>query len=94
MPFSIVRQRVENYPKWRRSFDEHAEAREAAGSRGGHLFRDPGDPAEIVVFLAWEDREKARRYLQESPEIEEESEVGGITDRRVLFLEELGRPAR
>lgn len=93
MPYSIVRQRVENYPRWRRAFEGHAEARENAGSRGGHLFRNPEDPAEMVVFLAWEDLGKARSYLEDSPEVEEEREVGGLTDRTVLLLEELGRPA-
>lgn len=94
MPYSIVRQRVGNYPKWRRAFDEHAEAREAAGSRGGHLFRSPDDPVELVVFLAWKDLAGARRYLEESSEVTAELEAGEVTDRTVLLLEELGRPAR
>lgn len=94
MPYSIVRQRVESYARWRRSFDEHGEAREEAGSRGGHLFRDPDDPTRLVVFLAWDDLDSARRFLEEAPEIAEEAAAGGVTDRTVLLLEELGRPAR
>lgn len=94
MPYSIVLQQVERYPKWRRAFEEHAAAREEAGSRGGHLFRDPADAGRVVVFLAWDDLEKARSYLEGSPEVEEERAAGGVTDRVVLLLEELGRPFR
>lgn len=93
MPYSIVRQRVGDYAKWRRAFEKHAEVREAAGSRGGHLFRNPEAPAEIVVFLAWDDPDAARAHLEGSPEVEEEREAGAVTDRFVLVLEELGRPS-
>lgn len=93
MPYSIVRQRVEHYARWRRAFEEHAEAREQAGSRGGHLFRVPDDPAQLVVFLAWEDLDRARSYLEGAPEVAEEEAAGGVTDRVLLLLEELGRPA-
>lgn len=94
MPYSIVRQRVENYAKWRRAFDEHAEAREAAGSRGGHLFRSVDDPAEVVVFLAWNDLNRARAYLEGAPEVSAEAEAGEVSERGVVLLEELGRPGR
>lgn len=93
MPYSIVRQRVEHYARWRRAFDENAEGRAEAGSRGGHLFRVPEDPEQLVIFLAWEDLERARRYLEGAPQVAEEEATGGVTDRDVLLLEELGRPA-
>lgn len=94
MPYSIVRQRVGNYARWRRAFDDHGEAREAAGSRGGHLFRSVDDPAEVVVFLAWEGLDRAREYLEGSPEVSAEAEAGGVTERDLCLLEELGRPGR
>lgn len=92
MPYTLYRHRVENFPRWRRAFEDHAEARKEAGSRGGHIFRSSGDRSEIVVFLAWEDLDRARRYL-ESEEVAEELEQGeGEGDPDVTYLEELGRP--
>lgn len=94
MPYTIIDQRVENFPKWRRAFDEHADARAEHGSKGGHLFRDPEDRSRVVVFLAWEDLDRARTYL-ESGAVAEEREQGGVEgDPQVLYLEELGRPSR
>lgn len=91
MPYSIMRARVGDFPKWRRAFAENSEAREEAGSNGGHLFRDWDDRDRVVVFLAWEDLEDAREYFT-SEAVEEEREAGEMEDDEVLFLEELGRP--
>lgn len=94
MPYTIIDQRVSDFPKWRRAFDEHADARAEAGSKGGHLFRDPEDRSRLVVFLAWEDLERARAYL-ESDAVAEERDRGKVEgEPEVLYLEELGRPSR
>lgn len=91
MPYTVTRQRVGDYPGWRRAFEENADAREEAGSRGGHIFRNEDDDTEIVVFLAWEDLDDAGDYL-EGEAIEEEMAEGEVEERETLYLEELGRP--
>lgn len=91
MPYTVTRQTVGDFPRWRRAFEDNADAREEAGSRGGHIFRDDADHDRVVVFLAWEDLGDAREYL-ESEHVEEEREEGGVEDRDTLYLEELGRP--
>ena len=94
MPYTLTRMKVEDYPHWRRAFEENADAREEAGSQGGHLFRSDGDHQEVVVFLAWDDLGDARDYL-DSEAVREEREAGGVEEEpEVLFLEELGRPNR
>lgn len=92
MPYTITRQSVAEYAKWRRAFEEHADEREEAGSRGGHIFRNDEDAGDVIVFLAWEDLDRAREYL-ESDLVREEWEKGGVEgEPEVLYLEELGRP--
>lgn len=91
MPYSIMRARVGDFPKWRRAFDENSEAREEAGSNGGHLFRSSDDRHEVVLFLAWEDLQDAREYFS-SGAVDEEREAGDVEDEEVLYLEELSRP--
>lgn len=91
MPYTVTRQQVTDYPSWRRAFEENADAREEAGSRGGHIFRREDDSSEIVVFLAWEDLGAARDYL-EGDAIDEEVAEGGVERRETHYLEELGRP--
>lgn len=91
MPYSIMRARVGDFPKWRRAFDENSEAREEAGSNGGHLFRSSDDRDEVVLFLAWDDLQDARDYFS-SEAVDEEREAGQFEEEEVLYLEELSRP--
>lgn len=91
MPYTVTRMQVEKFPRWRRAFEENADAREEAGSRGGHLFWEREDHGRVVVFLAWEDLDDARDYFA-SDAVEEEREKGGVREPETLFLEEIGRP--
>lgn len=91
MPYSVTRMKVETFPKWRRAFEENADAREEAGSRGGHLFWDEDDHDRVVIFLAWEDLDDARGYF-DSDAVAEELEEGGAGEPETWFLEEIGRP--
>lgn len=92
MPYVLVTQRVQNYPRWRRAFEDNAEAREESGSTGGHIFRDTDDREQITLFLAWDDLDAARRYLN-SEVVEEELEAGQVEGSpQIRYLEEMGKP--
>ena len=91
MPYTVTRLTVDDYPHWRRAFEENAEAREESGSRGGHVFWNDDDHADVVVFLAWDDLDDAREYM-DSEAIREEVEEGDVQgEPETLYLEELGR---
>ena len=64
MPYILVRQKVEDYAKWKPFFDQHSATRQSSGSRGGRLFRNAHDPNELVVLFEWDDLEKARQFAQ------------------------------
>lgn len=92
MPYVLVTQRVKNFPKWRRAFEENAESREEAGSTGGHIFRDTEEQDLITLFLSWKDLDRAREYLS-SDEVAREHDAGDVEgEPDVRYLEELGRP--
>lgn len=91
MPYTVTRQTVGDFPRFRRAFEENSEEREEAGSRGGHIFWNDDDHSEVVVFLAWDDLDRAREYLQ-SEAVEEERAEGDVEgEPETVFLEELGR---
>lgn len=94
MPYTITRAHVGNFPKWRRAFDENAEAREEAGSGGGHIFRNSSDREEVVVFLAWEDEERAREYFASESAAGEWDAAEVSEGPETTYLEELSRPRR
>jgi hypothetical protein len=51
VPYALVRHKVEDYARWKPVFDADAENREANGSMGGYLFRNAGDPNELVILF-------------------------------------------
>ena len=54
MEYVLVRQKVENYRKWKAVFDEHASIREANGCQGAQVFRSGDDPWEVLVLMEWD----------------------------------------
>ncbi len=93
MPSILFRLNVEDYARWKPVFDEHSATRKDMGSKGGQLFRDAGDPNQVVVLMEWDNLERARQFTQSDVlrEAMQRSGVSGQPD--VYFLDEVERPA-
>ena len=78
MAFVLVRHSVEDWSKWKSAYDNHGEARQAAGCRGTQVFRNADDPNNIVVILEWDSLENARSF-SESDDLREAMERAGVT---------------
>ena len=88
MPVLLIRHRVADYPAWKHVFDEQGGTRWSNGCRGGQVFRNPDDPDEVWIILAWDDLLRARLYSQ-SDELLESLKRAGITDEPDMwFLEQ------
>lgn len=93
MPQILIRHKVQDYAAWKLAFDEHGTARQAAGSKGGHLFRNSDDPNELIAIFEWDDLDKARRFVQ-SDDLRQAMERAGVADEPdVYFLDEADRPS-
>lgn len=92
MPYILVQHGVEDYEKWKEVFDEKAD-RQAAGSRGGQVFRSADDPNEVTVLLEWDDMGNARAFSG-SDKLREEMQRAGVSGQpHVYFLDEVDRPS-
>jgi heme-degrading monooxygenase HmoA len=88
MAILFVHHKVEDYPKWRKVFDEVTATRTGYGETGQQVFRVAGDPNDVVILTTWPSAEKARGYAQ-SPELRQGMQDAGVTSQpTVLFLEE------
>ena len=77
----LVRQKVQDYAKWKAVFDKDAEtARKPAGSKGGYVFRDADDPNIVSVLLKWDTPENLQKFLQfmQSGEMQEIFDAAGV----------------
>ena len=94
MPYLLIRHKVQDYATWKSVFDEHGDARKAAGSKGGYLLRSADDPNELVIMLEWDDLGKARQFV-ESAELRQAMERAGVAGPPdIHFLEQIDTPAQ
>lgn len=93
MPYLLIRHKVEDYAKWKPVFDDHGSTREAAGSKGGYVFRNANDQNEIVILLEVDDLERCRQ-LVESEDLKEAMQRSGVADKPdIYYLDEADRPS-
>jgi quinol monooxygenase YgiN len=88
MPALLIRHRVTDHAAWKRVFDEQEPTRWANGCRGGQVFRNADDPAELVVFLDWDDSRRARLYAQSDELLESLRGIGIVDDPDMWILEQ------
>ncbi len=92
MPYMMVKISVEDFAKWKDSFDRLGSGRINAGSKGGYVFRNIDDQNQVVVILEMEDLDRAREFLG-SPQAQQAMQEAGVTGPpELLFLDEVDRP--
>ena len=93
MPYLLIHHTVEDYDRWKKAFDEHASMRQAAGSKGGYLFRSADDPNDVVLIVEMEDLDRARQFVG-SDDLRKAMEGAGVTGPpEILFLNLDDRPS-
>lgn len=82
----LVRHKVKDYAQWKDVFDEHADVRKMAGSKGGRLFREGKDPNDVAILLEWEDMARARIFF-ESGDLRRVMDRAGVINHPEIFYE-------
>ena len=49
----LVRHKVADFVKWKPVYDAHLSARDKAGLKEEHLFRNAEDPNEVLLLSRW-----------------------------------------
>jgi len=91
MTYIYVHHTVEDYAAWRKGFDDHASARQAAGAtEEAYIMQTVDNPNEIIAILGWSDVEKAKAFVQ-LPELKAAMEKAGVTSPpEIRFLSAAG----
>lgn len=88
MAHMLVRHMVADFDKWKSVYEDHRSAREAAGLKDMHLWRNEDDPNEVILLFEVSDVEKAKAFAR-SPDAKEKMEVAGVHELPdVVFLSE------
>ena len=91
MIYLFIHQLVEDYARWKESFDNHLAARQAGGATGeAYVMRNVDDPNDITVILGWSSLAKARAFSQSVSLQAAMQKAGVIGSPEVRFLETAG----
>jgi hypothetical protein len=84
----IIRHNVTDFDKWKTAYDDHRSARQEAGLKDLHLWRNIEDPHEVIVMFEASDVEKARDFAGSS-DLKEKMLAAGVQGAPdIVFLSE------
>ena len=73
----LIRHKVADFGKWKSMYEDHRSAREAAGLKDLHLWRNEGDPTEIILLFETSDVTKAKEFVASS-DMKEKMQAAGV----------------
>jgi len=82
----LVRNRVEDFDRWKRVFDANLDPPRAAGLTLDRMWRSVDDPQEVFFSFRIEDRERAEAFMQ-APASAATGVEAGVIEGQVWFLE-------
>jgi quinol monooxygenase YgiN len=74
---TIVRHHVQDYAKWRKTYDAFAPTQRAGGVLEESVYQDKDDPNEVLVLHRFANREKADAFLA-SAELRDTMKSAGV----------------
>jgi hypothetical protein len=81
----LVRHKVADFAKWKPVYDAHTLARDKAGLKEEHLFRNAEDPNEVLLLFSVEDVDKAKAFAA-SDDLREAMKKAGVSDKPDVYF--------
>ncbi|MBI5098328.1 MAG: hypothetical protein HZB30_03695 [Nitrospirae bacterium] len=89
MAFILVRYKVENYKRWKNTFNDAFEMRRQFGEKSYRAFRSSDNQNEMVILLEWDSLGSARRFTK-SKALRQCMEKAGVVGKPdMIFLKEM-----
>ncbi len=86
MQYVLIIHEVEDYPAWKKVFDNAAGIRREAGERSYQVLKYENDANRIVHFSAWTSIAAARAFF-ESPRLVEIRRQAGVKAPEFIYLD-------
>ncbi len=64
----LIKQVVQDFDEWLKAFEGAVPMRRQAGATSAVVFRNPGDPHEVLIYATWDTEENAREFAR-SPQV-------------------------
>jgi heme-degrading monooxygenase HmoA len=87
MPYLLIRHKVRDFNAWKPVYEAHLAAREAAGLKELHVWRNVEDTTEVVLLFEAENLGAARAFAS-SEDLRHAMERAGVVDQpHISFLD-------
>jgi quinol monooxygenase YgiN len=84
----LIIHEVENYPAWKKVFDNAAGIRKTAGERSFQVLKYENNPNKIVHFSIWTSTEDAKSFF-ESPKLVQIRKEAGVKAPEFIYLNQI-----
>ena len=81
----LIRHKVADFAKWKPVYDAHLSARQEAGLKEEHLFRNADDPNEVLLLFSGDDIDKAKAFIA-SDDVRQTMQKAGVSDRPDVYF--------
>ena len=88
MQYVLIIHEVEDYPAWKKVFDNAAGIRREAGERSYQVLKYESDSNKIVHFSSWTSIQDAKAFF-ESPKLVQIRKEAGVKAPDFIYLEKL-----
>jgi quinol monooxygenase YgiN len=88
MQYVLIIHEVEDYPAWKKIFDNAAGIRKDAGERSYQVLKYRNQANMIVHFSAWTSVEHAKAFF-ESPKLVQIRKEAGVKAPEFIYLEQI-----
>ncbi len=83
--FILIRHNVADYSTWKKGYDSHKPARDAAGLTQKYLLQDPDDKSQVVMLFEAADIAKAKAFCA-STDLKEAMRKFGVVGKPDLYF--------
>ncbi len=83
----LIKHEVADWDAWKQAYDEHAEARDAAGLTSRGIARDADNPNVVYINFAVSDLEAARAFVA-SEDLRSTMEAAGVVGQPEIYFTE------
>ena len=90
MEYVLIIHEVDNYPAWKKVFDDAAAIRKNAGEISYQVLKYEKEPNKIVHFSHWSSIGRAKAFF-ESPELVKIRKEAGVKAPEFIYLDQLER---
>jgi heme-degrading monooxygenase HmoA len=89
----MIRHKVNDYPAWKKEFDDFAETRKTSGERSFQIFQPENESENLFLLFEWDSVDNARKFFESSILKETMERAGVIEAPEIRFLSEADRGA-